>query len=116
LWARCCGNAAHITNSENSDYAATMGRVLREPTVSLKSMIFMRKLKIVTEFNPIEALGIIPRGDQDEEDLERVLELWGPYLVHPSNHAYELLATKIADKMTQQLAKRDPAKPKKKKG
>jgi hypothetical protein len=28
LWATCCSNAAHITNSENSDYAAIMGRVV----------------------------------------------------------------------------------------
>jgi hypothetical protein len=29
-------------------------------------------------FNPMEALGIIPPGEQEEEDFERVLELWAP--------------------------------------
>jgi hypothetical protein len=46
-----------------------MGRALRELTVSLRSMIFMRKLKGVSVFNPIEALGIIPGSDQDEEKI-----------------------------------------------
>jgi hypothetical protein len=39
----------------------------------------------IEEFNPIKALGIIPSGDQDEEDVVRVLELWGPDPVHQSN-------------------------------
>jgi hypothetical protein len=89
-----------------------MGRALRELTVSLQSR---RKLKRVTVFNPIEALGIIPSEDQDEEDVECVLELWGLDLVHPSNQAYKLLATKIVDKATQLLAKRDQTEPKKRK-
>ncbi len=54
------------------DYAA-----LRDLMVNLRSMIFMRKMKGVTMFNPMEALGIIPPGEQEEEDVERVLELWG---------------------------------------
>ncbi len=53
----------------------TCDRMRLWTTVSLKSMIFMRKLKGVSVFNPIEALGIIPGSDQDEEEADRVSEL-----------------------------------------
>jgi hypothetical protein len=52
------------------DYAATMVRAQRELTVNLRSMIFMRKMREVTFFNPIKALRIIPSSDQEEKGIE----------------------------------------------
>jgi hypothetical protein len=37
-----------------------MGRGLRELTVNLRNMIFLRKLKGVSILNTVESLGIVP--------------------------------------------------------
>jgi hypothetical protein len=61
---------------------------------NLRSMIFMA--------NPIEALGIIPSGEQvEEEEAGCILVLWGPAPPIPlqSYEAYKALARKIAEKV-----------------
>jgi hypothetical protein len=105
LWNRCCGDPAHIINSEEPGYAASMGIALRELNRSLRNMIFMRKMKGVTMLNSLEALGLIPSADPDSvsDDEGRVLALWGDDPVHPTRAAYRELATKIAEKAEQLL-------------
>jgi lysophospholipase L1-like esterase len=68
-------------------------------------MIFLRKMHSVTLLNPIGALGIIPRKEQDEEEAGGILDLWGPDSVHSTSEAYEILAKNIADKVRAMLAK-----------
>jgi hypothetical protein len=36
--------SGHITNSENPDYAAKMGKAMKELMASLRSMIFMHSI------------------------------------------------------------------------
>ncbi len=57
LWNRCCGDPSHITNSERVGFASDMGNSLRELTVNLQNMVFMRKLKgvsVSTQLKPWE--------------------------------------------------------------
>ncbi len=100
LWNRCCEDPAHIINSEEPGYAASMGTALRELNRSLRNMIFMRKIKGVTMLNSLEALGLIPSADADtlSDDKGRIIALWGDDPVHPTRAAYRELATKIAEK------------------
>jgi hypothetical protein len=99
LWNRCCGDPTHITNSERVGFASDMGNSLRELTVNLRNMVFMRKLKGVSVFNTIEALGIVPGNSGECLELDRILALWGADPVHPTQAAYRLLAEKIAYKV-----------------
>jgi hypothetical protein len=105
LWNRCCGDPAHIINSEELGYAANMGTALRELNKSLRNMIFMRKMKGVTMLNSLEALGLIPSADAGSvsDDEGRILALWGDDPVHPTRAAYRELATKIVEKAEQLL-------------
>jgi hypothetical protein len=99
LWHRCCGNPAHLTNSEEENFAREMGSRIRDLQIQLRNMIFMRKLKGVTVLNSVEALGIAQCQDNEEADLDRILALWGPDPVHPTAAAYRILSDKIVMKM-----------------
>ncbi len=77
LWNRCCSDPTHITNSERVGFASDMGHSLRELTVNLRNMVFMRKLKGVSVFNTVEALGIVPGNGGECLELDRLLALWG---------------------------------------
>jgi hypothetical protein len=121
LWNRCCEDPAHIINSEEPGYAASMGTALRELNRSLRNMIFMRKMKGVTMLNSLEALGLIPSADADtlSDDEGRIIALWGDDPVHPTRAAYRELATKIAEKTVQLLEEKpesdtDPGQKKRK--
>jgi hypothetical protein len=113
LWSRCCEDPAHIVNSEEPGYAASMGTALRELNRSLRNMIFMRKMKGVTMLNPLEALGLIPSAEDDSlsKDEGRIVALWGDDPVHPTRAAYRELATKIADKTVQLLDEKPESEP-----
>jgi hypothetical protein len=56
---------------------ASMGAQLRDLYTFIWTMIFMRKLKGVSLFNPIKELGIIPEGAEGEGDKDSILDLWG---------------------------------------
>jgi hypothetical protein len=104
VWARCCDDPQHITNSEKGSFAADMGRGLRDLTINLRNMLFMRKLKNVVIVNSTEAMGIIPGEQGTEEGLDRIIALWGSDPVHPTRGAYQRLATKIATRVSEVLA------------
>lgn len=87
LWNRCCSDPTHITNSERDGNASDMGRCLHELTVNLRNMVFTRKLKGVSIFNTVEALGIVPGNGKECLELDRVLALWGADPVHPTQAA-----------------------------
>ncbi len=106
LWSRGCTDVSHITTSEQPGYAMGMERALRELHARIKTMIIMRKMKDVCVLNPIEALGIIPSSDRDEEeDADRIMNLWRPDPVHPTTAAYEALAGQLTEKVTGVLTK-----------
>jgi hypothetical protein len=107
VWARCCDDPQHITNSEKESFAADMGRGLRDLTINLRNMLFMRKLKNVCIVNSTEAMGIIPGEQGTEEGLDRIIALWGSDPVHPTRGAYQRLATKIAIRVAEVLAETD---------
>jgi hypothetical protein len=111
VWARCCEDPQHITNSEKESFAADMGRGLRDLTINLRNMLFMRKLKNVCIVNSTEAMGIIPSDQGTEEGLDRVIALWGSDPVHPTRGAYQRLATKIATRIEEVLAETDTPTP-----
>jgi hypothetical protein len=98
LWNRCCTDPQHVTNSEKESFAADLGRGLRDLTVNLRNMLFMRKLKNVSVMNSTEALGIIPSDQGSDEGLDRIIALWGSDPVHPTREAYQRLATKIKNR------------------
>jgi hypothetical protein len=98
LWNRCCDDPTHITNSERENFASDMGRSLRDLTVNLRNMIFMRKLRGVSVLNTIEALGIVTNGNDAELGLDRIIAIWGGDPVHPTPVAYRILAEKISEK------------------
>jgi hypothetical protein len=99
LWHRCCSDPAHITNSEDENFARDMFSSIRELNVHLQIMIFMRKLKRVSVLNAMEALGIAPSSKGDGLDLDRILALWGPDPVHPTSATDRMLSDKIMDKI-----------------
>ncbi len=80
LWHRCCDNPAHLTNSEDDNFAREMGSRIRDLQIQLRNMIFMRKFKGVSVLNAVEALGIAQGPNNEEADLDRILALWGPNL------------------------------------
>ncbi len=98
VWARCCSDPEHIINSKRPTFAADMGRGLRDLTINLRNMLFMRKLKNVTVLNLTEALGIIPGDGSSGEGLDRIIDLWGSDPVHPSREVYIRLANRVAAK------------------
>jgi hypothetical protein len=69
-----------------------MGWSLRELTVNLRNMVFMRKLSGVSVLNTVEALGIVPGHGNEGLELDRILALWGADSVHPTQAAYRILA------------------------
>jgi hypothetical protein len=77
LWHRCCKNPTHITNSELPTFANDMGRGLKDLTVNLRNMIFMRKLRSLSVMNIVESLGLVPDADGHTMDIERVLMIGG---------------------------------------
>ncbi len=99
LWNRCCSNPAHINNSERGSFASEMWKGLRDLTVNIRNMIFMRKLKGVSVLNTVEALGIIPGQSGDALEIDKILALWGPDPVHPTPATYRILAKKIVEKV-----------------
>jgi hypothetical protein len=114
LWTRCCSDPSHITNSEDSEHAAGMGRSLQELNKSLKNMIFMRKLKDISLLNSLEVLGIVATADAGtlDDDEGRVIAMWGADPVHPPSAAYRELAAKVASKVTALLTEKiDEEKP-----
>jgi hypothetical protein len=84
-----------------------MGRGLRDLTINLRNMLFMRKLKNMFIVNLTEALGIIPSEQGSEEGLDRIIALWGSDPVHPTRGAYQRLAAKIAVRVSEILAEPD---------
>jgi hypothetical protein len=104
IWHRCCENPSHITNSESPSFARDKGQGLKDLTVNLRNMVFMRKIRGVTIMNTVEALGIVPDSEGHCLDIERVLAIWGTDPVHPSPAAYRILAGKIAEKIEQVLS------------
>jgi hypothetical protein len=107
VWARCCTDPQHIINSEKESFASDMGRGLRDLTINLRNVLFMRKLKNVFVVNSTEALGIIPSDQGSDEGLDRIIALWGSDPVHPTREAYQRLAAKIAARVTEILAEQD---------
>jgi hypothetical protein len=81
-----------------------MGKGLKDLTVNLRNMIFMRKLRGVSIMNTVESLGIVPDAEGPSLDIERVLAIWGTDPVHPSPAAYRILVGKIVEKIEQVLA------------
>jgi hypothetical protein len=71
------GPGAAMTLNTLSILASDMGRGLRDLTINLRNMLFMRKLKNVTIMNSTEALGIIPSDHGSDEGLDRIIALWG---------------------------------------
>jgi hypothetical protein len=104
IWHRCCENPSHITNSESPSFARDMGQGLKDLTVNLRNMVFMRKIRGVSVMNTVEALGIVPDSEGHSLDIERVLAIWGTDPVHPSPAAYRILAGKISEKIEQVLS------------
>ncbi len=104
IWHRCCENPSHITNSESPSFARDMGQGLKDLTVNLRNMVFMKKIRGVTIMNTVEALGIVPDSEGHSLDIERVLAIWGTDPVHPSPAAYRILAGKIVEKIEQVLS------------
>jgi hypothetical protein len=91
--------------------ASEMERGLRDLTVNIRNMIFMRKLKGVSVLNTVEALGIIPGQSGDAMEIDKILALWGPDPVHPTPATYRILAKKIVEKVENLLLEpmdRDP--------
>jgi hypothetical protein len=72
LWHRCCDDPAHITNSELPSSASDMGRGLKDLTINLRNMVFMRKLRGFTVMNMVEPLGIVPDAEGHAMDIERL--------------------------------------------
>jgi hypothetical protein len=99
LWNRCCSNPDHISNSERVSFASEMGKGLRDLTVNIRNMIFMRKLKGVSVLNTVEALGIVPSQNGDAMEIDKILALWAPDPVHPTPATYRILAKKIVEKV-----------------
>jgi hypothetical protein len=81
-----------------------MGQGLKDLTVNLRNMVFMRKIRGVSVMNTVEALGIVPDSEGHSLDIERVLAIWGSDPVHPSPAAYRILAGKIAEKIERVLS------------
>jgi hypothetical protein len=109
LWNRCCDDASHITNSERESFASDMGKSLKDLTINLRNMIFMRKLRGVSVLNTVEALGIVPNGNESDLGLDRIIAIWGSDPIHPTPVAYRILAEKIGEKAESLL--REPAAP-----
>ncbi len=97
LWHRCCDNPAHLTNSEDENFAREMGSCIRDLQIQLRNMIFMRKLKGVSVLNAVEALGIAQSHKSEETDLDRILALWGPDPIHPTAAAYRVLSDRLVE-------------------
>jgi hypothetical protein len=81
-----------------------MGKGLRDLTVNIRNMIFMRKLKGVSVLNTVEALGIVPSQSGEAMEIEKILALWGPDPVHPTPATYRILAKKIVEKVENLLS------------
>jgi hypothetical protein len=75
-----------------------MGKSLKDLTINLRNMIFMRKLRGVSVLNTIEALGIVTSGNESDLGLDRIIAIWGSDPVHPTPVAYRILAEKISEK------------------
>jgi hypothetical protein len=75
-----------------------MGKSLKDLTINLRNMIFMRKLRGVSVLNTIEALGIVTSGNESDLELDRIIAIWGSDPVHPTPVAYRILAEKISEK------------------
>ncbi len=80
LFEKCCSDPSHITNKDNSCYEQTMREALTAIGAWMKAMAEMKWLKNVILFNPMEPLGLI----DDNFDKDRILQLWGADLVHPT--------------------------------
>jgi hypothetical protein len=81
-----------------------MGQGLKDITMNLRNMVFMRKIRGVSVMNTVEALGIVPDAEGHSLEIERVLAIWGTDPVHPSPAAYRILAGKISEKIEQVLS------------
>jgi hypothetical protein len=74
-----------------------MGLQLRKLVTALRNTIVVRKMKGVTLFNPVEALGItLGRGEGGGEE-DAILDLWGANPVRPTARAYKRLSGKLAE-------------------
>jgi hypothetical protein len=104
IWHRCCENPSHITNSESPSFAKDMGQGLKDLTMNLRNMVFMRKIRGASVLNTVEALGIVPDSEGRSLDIERVLAIWGSDPVHPSPAAYRILSGKIVEKIERLLS------------
>ncbi len=80
-----------------------MGLQLCNLVTSIRNMIFMRKLKGFTLFNPVDALGITPGQGKSECDEDAILDLWSPDPVHRTGRAYNKIAEKLSERITQVL-------------
>ncbi len=65
----------------------------------------MKRLKNVVLFNPMEPLGLT----DDDFDENRILQLWGADLVHPTEDAYSLIAQHLLAFANQQIGKKRTA-------
>jgi uncharacterized membrane protein YgcG len=71
----------------------------------MKAMAEMKRLKNVVLFNPMEPLGLI----DDDFDEDRILQLWGPDPVHPTEEAYSLIAEHLLAYASQQIGEKRTA-------
>jgi hypothetical protein len=93
LFDKCCTSPLHVINKGEEGYERAMRDILEEMASWMASMADMRRLKNVTIYNPMVPLGLL----DDEADEEQILRLWGSDPVHPTDEAYEAIATHLRD-------------------
>jgi len=93
LFSKCCSDPNHLTNFSHHDYVDSSLQALRDVYGWINSSIFMRRMKDVKVFNLVSALGFL----NEKMTRETLSELWGPDPVHPTQEAYHMLATKVAE-------------------
>jgi len=105
LFEKCCSDPSHISNKDSSGYEQTMREALTAIGTWMKAMAEMKRLKNVVLFNPMEPLGLI----DDDFDEDRILQLWGPDPVHPTEEAYSLIAEHLLAYASQQIGEKRTA-------
>ena len=100
LFARCCNSSEHLWNREEGGFGRFLRSSLQEITTWMESMVEMRRMKNVSVFNTMEALGLL----DEDLDEDRTLRLWGSDPVHPTEEAYQVIAEKVISAAISALA------------